>query len=108
MKSSQKTRPARPVVGEGFIRFHLWACGEPRKGSDARARRARGKRPRRLRKDRGVEAQATGHTGHPQELRLLENKAVELDIEDPAVCVVAGAGSRGREQGSKIRHETAL
>jgi hypothetical protein len=37
-----------------------------------------------MRKDPTVEAQATGHVGHPQELQLLENKAVELDIEDPA------------------------
>jgi hypothetical protein len=56
---------------------------------------------------RGVEAQATGHTGHPQELRSLENKAVELDIEDP-VRRVSAAESPGIEQGSKIRHETAL
>jgi hypothetical protein len=54
MTSSQETRPARPVGREEFMRFHLWACGERRKGGDARARRARGKRPRRMRKDRGV------------------------------------------------------
>ncbi len=53
MNNSQKTRPARPVGGEGFICFHLWACGERRKGGDARARRARGKRPHRIRQDRG-------------------------------------------------------
>jgi hypothetical protein len=53
MKSSQKTRRERPVGGEGFVHFHLWTCGERRKGGDARARRARGKRPRRMRKVRG-------------------------------------------------------
>jgi hypothetical protein len=62
-----------------------------------------------MRKDRAVEAQATGHTGHPQELQLLENKAVELDIEDPARAPCFGCRiPRKREQGSKIRHETAL
>jgi hypothetical protein len=34
MKSSQKTRRERPVGGEGFMRVHLWACGERRKGGD--------------------------------------------------------------------------
>src|ERR1700730_1271573 len=103
MKSSQETRPARPAGGEGLF-VHLWTCGRRRKGGDARARRARGKRPRRMRKVRGVEAQATGHTGHPQELRMLENKAVELDIEDPARAPCCGC----RIPRSKIRHETAL
>src|ERR1700730_16045735 len=51
MKSSQETRPARPAGGEVLF-VHLWACGERRKGGDARARRARGKRPRRMSKDR--------------------------------------------------------
>jgi hypothetical protein len=37
-----------------------------------------------MRNDRGVEAQATRPTGHPQELRLLEIKAVELDSDDLA------------------------
>jgi hypothetical protein len=76
-----KNAPGAARWGEGFIRFHLWARGERRKGGDARARQGKG--PRRMRKDRGVEAQVTRHTGHPQELWLLDNKAVELDSEDP-------------------------
>ena len=58
-----------------------------------------GKRPRRMRKDRGVEAQAPRHTGHSQGLRLLKNKALELDIEDPAENRSARAESRARERG---------
>jgi hypothetical protein len=51
MKALKKRARRGHAGGEGLF-VHLWACGERRKGGDARARRARGKRPRRVSKDR--------------------------------------------------------